>query len=165
MRAMQSNRASGLEVREQGLATPGYGDDGYTADRDETPQRRRSDGESGVRAGEIGRKTADLLRALDLNATLLEICELSMGQSEQFEAELRELMDRSWRLTELLVECSEGQNGNRDDSVGEVFLPLLPCRGSGVKQRARLEYVDPVHGTTTWEGTVLEEAAAGWIAC
>ena len=164
MRAMQSSTASGLEGAEQ-FAASGYSGERFEEVQDETPKRRRSDCDSGGVAGSIRRRVNDLLRALDMNMTLLEICGLPLAQAEQIGLELTELMDRSWRLTERLVECSERRNGNHDDSVGEVFLPLLPCRGAPAKEPARIEYVDPVSGKTIWQGRVLEEAAAGWIAC
>jgi hypothetical protein len=164
MQAMQSRTASGLEVREEQFAASGYHGERFEGNQDERPGRRLSDNDSATTEG-IRRRVCDLLRSLETNAALLELCGPSVTHSEQFQVELRELMDRSWRLTERLVECSEEQNGNHDDSVGEVFLRSLPCRGSAVKERARIEYVDPVSGITVWRGRVLEEAAAGWIAC
>jgi hypothetical protein len=165
MRAMQSSTASGLEVWAEQFAAEAYSGERSRVNQDNTAKRRRSDSMSGAGVAAIQRKVAGLLRTLDMNAALLEVCHLPVGQSEEVESELRELMERSWRLTEVLVECSEQRNGNHDDSVGEVFLPPLPCRGATAKAPVRIEYVDPVRGATTWQGKVLEEAAAGWIAC
>jgi hypothetical protein len=167
MQATQSNTASGSGRSTEQFAALGYVSQHLGVNADETPRCRRPDGSyRGIgQGGDITREAGELLGVLHLNSTILGLPGLTEEDRSQFRSELTELIDRTWALLERLLERSEERNGSRDSSVGEVFLKRLPCAGTTVHKPELTEYVAPVRGVGGWNGRVLEQAAAGWIAC
>jgi hypothetical protein len=115
-------------------------------DAEETPRRRRvgDGGEDHDLISEAG----ELLRVLHLNGTLLVRPELRVEETRAMEAELGELIERSWELLERLLEFHHVRDRELAEAEGPVFL------------EGRLR-----HEADERKEWVLEEGAAGWIAC
>jgi hypothetical protein len=189
MQAMQSSTAAGTWCREEEFAALRYISQHLGVDAEETPRRRRMD-ESGGGGRESGgdgdliREAGELLGILHLNGTLLVRPELRVEETNALRAELGELINRSWELLEQLLEFSHERDIDLADAEGPVFLKGLAGRGLTGRGAVQGEVEGMVErrpvqveragagvsagvgaGTDDKRGWVLEEGAAGWIAC
>lgn len=179
MQAMQSSTAAGTWDREEEFAALRYVGQHLGVDAEETPRRRRVDESSGGAResggdGDLIREAGELLGILHLNGALLVRPELRVEETNALRAELGELIDRSWELLEQLLEFShERDRGFAEE--GPVFLKASAGRGvarqelQGVEER-RAVRADSGDDAGSDAGTgrrwwMLEEGAAGWIAC
>jgi hypothetical protein len=176
MQAMQSSTAAGTWCREEEFAALRYVSQHLGVDAEETPRRRRMDESSGEGResggdGDLIREAGELLGILHLNGTLLVRPELRVEETNALRAELGELIDRSWELLEQLLEFShERDRGFAEE--GPVFLKASADRaaaqqeGEGMVQRRRVRADAGIGaGAGARQEWVLEEGAAGWIAC
>jgi hypothetical protein len=177
MQAMQSSTAAGTWCREEEFAALRYVSQHLGVDAEETPRRRRMEHSSGGGResggdGDLIREAGELLGILHLNGTLLVRPELRVEETNALRVELGELIDQSWELLEQLLEFTHERDRDLAAAEGPVFLKGLTGRGTeqdaaeGMVERRPLRSGAGVGaGSDGKRGWVLEEGAAGWIAC